>query len=53
MSPKQPFYLIVDKWGNIIDYRGPEWKPSDVSPYKVFKWTGYTFIEWGANDADY
>ncbi len=44
INPKQ-FYLIVDKWGNIIAYRDFDWKPSDCSPYKVFQWTGITFIE--------
>lgn len=45
MGPKQ-FYLIVDKWGNIIDYRDFDWQPRDVTPYKVFHWTGCTFVEW-------
>lgn len=45
MHPRQ-FYLIVDVFGNIIEYRDINWKPTDVSPYKVFHWTGITFVEW-------
>lgn len=44
IHPKQ-FYLIVDRFGNIIDYRPITWKPSDVSPYKVIHWTGIVFVE--------
>lgn len=45
MHPKQ-FYLIVDVFGNIIDYRDLNWTPCDCSPYKIFHWTGITFVEW-------
>lgn len=45
MTYPKKFYLIVDKWGNIIDYRDENWKPSDVSPYKVIFWTGVIFTE--------
>lgn len=46
MPPKQKFFLIVDVFGNIIDYRDYNWKPADCSPYKVFYWTGTSFMEW-------
>lgn len=49
IKPRQ-FYLIVDRWGNIIDYRDFSWKPRDVSPYLVLHWTGVTFVEWQQYD---
>lgn len=49
MNPRQ-FYLIVDKWGDIIAYRDFSWSPSDVSPYKVLHWTGVMFVEWKKYD---
>jgi len=45
INPKQ-FYLIVDRFGNIVDFRDGTWKPSDVSPYKVLHWTGIVFVEY-------
>lgn len=45
IHPKQ-FYLIVDKFGNIVEYRDISWKPADVSPYKVLHWTGVIFVEY-------
>ena len=45
MNPRK-FYLIVDNWGNVIDYRDERWKPSDVSPYTVLYWTGTVFVKW-------
>lgn len=44
------FYLIVNKHGDIIDYRDKSWMPRDVSPYKVLHWTGVMFVEWQQND---
>ena len=48
-NPRQ-FYLIVDKFGNIIQFRDYSWKPADCSPYLVLHWTGITFVEWRKND---
>ena len=45
MNPKQ-FYLVVDKWGNIIAFRDGDWKPCDVSPYILIHWTGILFRKW-------
>jgi hypothetical protein len=46
MTSPRPFYLIIDRFGNIIDFRDGDWKPSDVSPYKVVRWTGSMFVEY-------
>jgi len=49
MKPKQ-FYVIVDRFGNIIDFRDGSWRPSDVSPYKVWHWTGAMMLEYQEYD---
>jgi len=45
VHPRQ-FYLIVDRFGNIVEYRDISWKPADVSPYIVLHWTGVVFVEY-------
>lgn len=45
INPRQ-FYLIVNKFGDIIAFRDFSWKPGDVSPYIVLQWTGITFVEY-------
>lgn len=46
MTNPAQFYLIIDRFGNIVAFRDRDWKPSDVSPYKVLHWTGVRFVEW-------
>lgn len=49
VKPKQ-FYVIINKHGDIIDFRDNTWKPRDVAPYIVMCWTGISFVEWQEND---
>lgn len=44
------FYLIVNRFGEIVDFRDFSWNPRDVSPYIVLHWTGTVFVEWQKND---
>jgi len=46
MVHPRKFFLIVNRFGDIIEYRDEHWKPADVSPYTVLFWTGVTFVEY-------